>query len=49
MSNLSCASGNQTSTSLVVNLIAAEINQPPLKRKRNLPGNPGMCIFVFMN
>lgn len=39
MSNLSCASGNQTSASSGVNIIA-EINQPPLKRKRNLPGNP---------
>ncbi|XP_017231065.1 protein indeterminate-domain 7 isoform X1 [Daucus carota subsp. sativus] len=40
MSNISSASGNQTSASSGVNLIAHEINQPPLKRKRNLPGNP---------
>ncbi|KAK1375938.1 Zinc finger protein JACKDAW [Heracleum sosnowskyi] len=39
MSNISCASGNQTSAASSVNIIA-EINQPPLKRKRNLPGNP---------
>lgn len=47
MSNISCASGNQTSASSVGVNIIAEINQPPLKRKRNLPGNPDPDAVVI--